>query len=732
MLTIRSRWRLLVLMLPVAIVFAAVAIFMGGSTNTHDPAFAGAPADNSGVTCADVWLGELNNPNAGDSLPTAIGNPPPVGGINFLAAISLTTTFHNITENQYFTGPVNATNGVGNVINTAIPDVIAGAGNGTVPLCASVTKIVAAVNSVTAEPGGTSPDITAVVEVTADGGNPPLVGMVVYWDSSTSSRQGFYVVTKVNGSVLTLRATLDLCNSVPGDGSALGSLHACEPTNKGFPNPPFAYSNATTVTGGVLDPSTAPRAYSPDPCTGGGTLSLEACTSEFRPNDDCTGVAGTGCTVSIGCTPATGPPADPFDPVGHGPRTEIRTPPSVRSASSKPPPHRVTIFYTPVDANSCANNSNTVRSITYNVVWPLDGVSLNPPVGANADPAADGWDSDWDKDGCLDWEELAQPQPVTVAAGGGGRDAFNPYDCGRTIDGVWSVTVTLEPITINETKQIIPGSFFRCRASITMPDVRIYCYRDDPNIDVNPDDAPGVKGDGYSGSIWPTGTGGLPPASGGPFGDVNATHDVLTAAYSAGSDTLSLSGCLEDQDGSKPEGYVYWRTSTDISVLTGHGLIDVWTNQTEANCTGGTPGGGSDFPADSFFNVNIQIGIQGDNTQPTEHATHYDQDLDGVPNSRELKDDDACGRRDPYNRYDYYDVSQPKDGVIDLPNDILGVILHFAPGGYPAGDENWDRPPKMTNNGSIWNRGVPDGVIDLPNDILGVILQFNPGGCNLT
>ncbi len=68
---------------------------------------------------------------------------------------------------------------------------------------------------------------------------------------------------------------------------------------------------------------------------------------------------------------------------------------------------------------------------------------------------------------------------------------------------------------------------------------------------------------------------------------------------------------------------------------------------------------------------------------------------------------------------------------VELPNDILGVILHFAPGGYDPGDENWDRPPVMggAGAGSTWNRGSPDGVIDLPNDILGVILQFNPGGC---
>ena len=112
-------------------------------------------------------------------------------------------------------------------------------------------------------------------------------------------------------------------------------------------------------------------------------------------------------------------------------------------------------------------------------------------------------------------------------------------------------------------------------------------------------------------------------------------------------------------------------------------------------------------------------------------GTCYDQDDDGVPAERELQHDSVCGRCDPYNKYDYYDVSIPRDGVIDLPNVILGVILHFAPGGYDAGDENWDRPTVMVGagTGSTWNRGSPDGVIDLPNDILGVILQFNPGGC---
>ena len=65
----------------------------------------------------------------------------------------------------------------------------------------------------------------------------------------------------------------------------------------------------------------------------------------------------------------------------------------------------------------------------------------------------------------------------------------------------------------------------------------------------------------------------------------------------------------------------------------------------------------------------------------------------------------------------------PPDGVIDLPNDILGVILRFSPQGQPPYDVNFDRGPSSGPN--PWNMTAPDGVIDLPNDILGVIQQFN-------
>ena len=91
-------------------------------------------------------------------------------------------------------------------------------------------------------------------------------------------------------------------------------------------------------------------------------------------------------------------------------------------------------------------------------------------------------------------------------------------------------------------------------------------------------------------------------------------------------------------------------------------------------------------------------------------------------------DETIGGLRDWTNRWDYFDVlgpgaDLPTDRTIDLPNDILGVILHFAPQGeVPPYDVQFDRGPRIGDD--VWDMGPPDGVIDLPNDILGVILQF--------
>ena len=114
---------------------------------------------------------------------------------------------------------------------------------------------------------------------------------------------------------------------------------------------------------------------------------------------------------------------------------------------------------------------------------------------------------------------------------------------------------------------------------------------------------------------------------------------------------------------------------------------------------------------------------------PTKQPDPGDTDGDGCSDQRENGPDETLGGlRDYKNPHDFYDVlgpgaALPKDKIIDLPNDILGVIQHFAPlGTEPVYDVNFDRGPSSGPN--PWNMTAPDGVIDLPNDILGVILQF--------
>ncbi|MCH8850467.1 MAG: hypothetical protein IIC89_06555 [Chloroflexi bacterium] len=106
-----------------------------------------------------------------------------------------------------------------------------------------------------------------------------------------------------------------------------------------------------------------------------------------------------------------------------------------------------------------------------------------------------------------------------------------------------------------------------------------------------------------------------------------------------------------------------------------------------------------------------------------------DTDGDGCPDEHENRlDETQGGLRDYLDPNDYYDVlgagqSLVHDGVIDLPNDILGVIQHFSPAGAFPYDVRFDRG--QTIGANHWERAAPDGVIDLPNDILGIILQFN-------
>ncbi len=105
-----------------------------------------------------------------------------------------------------------------------------------------------------------------------------------------------------------------------------------------------------------------------------------------------------------------------------------------------------------------------------------------------------------------------------------------------------------------------------------------------------------------------------------------------------------------------------------------------------------------------------------------------DWDGDGCRNGAEYTLDVPAGAyRNPLDSEDFYDVSIPKDGVIDSSNDILGVISHYSPVGEPPYDVYYDRGPSI--GPFFYNHGPRDGVIDLSNDILSVVNQYNPGGC---
>ena len=79
------------------------------------------------------------------------------------------------------------------------------------------------------------------------------------------------------------------------------------------------------------------------------------------------------------------------------------------------------------------------------------------------------------------------------------------------------------------------------------------------------------------------------------------------------------------------------------------------------------------------------------------------------------------GGRDWLDPWDFYDVNG--DGVVDLFNDILGVISHYSLDGNPPYEAAYDRGP--TTGPNAWNMTEPDGIIDLFTDILGGIAQHS-------
>ena len=167
----------------------------------------------------------------------------------------------------------------------------------------------------------------------------------------------------------------------------------------------------------------------------------------------------------------------------------------------------------------------------------------------------------------------------------------------------------------------------------------------------------------------------------------------------------------------------------------GRGSLETLTINCDGPTATPTPTGSpTNTPTSTNTPTPTETGTPTDTPTPTNTPTPGpDADGDGCSDLRESGSDETLGGlRDWQNPWDFYDVvgggGGPPDRIIDLPNDILGVILHFSPQGQPPYDVQFDRGPATAAAGggpNPWNMTAPDGVIDLPNDILGVIQQYN-------
>jgi hypothetical protein len=371
------------------------------------------------------------------------------------------------------------------------------------------------------------------------------------------------------------------------------------------------------------------------------------------------------------------------------------------------------------------------------------GVPLNlkiHPITIGGSNVASPWrtlgDLDFDNDGCNDEDELKKlSHPATC-----GDDPWNPYDSNNTsTDGSWYVLATARysdacqggvadpaahPALYNCAGQpdrtYVPGAYYHCYASVTGAVADILCYIDfGPNtsafpiagvapgpgtpVPVNPQQNATASGDGKSGAAPPGRT--LSTAA-NPilFADIDQKHAHLT--WTVGATHITIAGCFPNDAGDGPLGWVY--VNAKINRYTWVGKATVYSFQTQVNCEGGTPSGGG----------TVLPGIEAVLQNPS--ATR-DTDIDGCPDSAELKDSAvAGGLRDPSNRWDYMN---PLNNAVNRVPDISAVVAVFGiDDPNPGYNQKFDRGGQITGSNG-WNLLPPNGTIRGP-DITAAVQSF--------
>ncbi|MDZ4278073.1 MAG: flexitail domain-containing putative surface protein, partial [Dehalococcoidia bacterium] len=273
---------------------------------------------------------------------------------------------------------------------------------------------------------------------------------------------------------------------------------------------------------------------------------------------------------------------------------------------------------------------------------------------------------------------------------------------------------------------IASGSYLNCVADIQHNQTTnalaaaTFCYFDNPVTTVNFDDSGGdvACAPFGTGSASECGDGlpGAPPPSTDTLADVDDPHTQLLGEFNKTTNEVSLEGCFQNVENPARGPNLYVDMLMDADTL--QGTSDIWLNRADCSDPAATP------PSVEDAEIVVTEAQPKDGLDP---ASDWDTDFDGCSDKQELQSglgsEADGGLRDPFNRWDLYDVNH--DGTVDLFIDIFGVAGAF---GTP-GDDNTNRGSPLIGSAGAWNIRGPDATVDLFNDIFGVAAQFGHN-CN--